>query len=262
MSLVFAAIVPHTPILIPPIGKENIKKLELTNQAYLKLASLLKKAQPDTILIISPHGNINQNNFVFNLNPQFSGDFQTFGDFSIKQNWPGEVGLTYKIREHLETKVPIQLVSITELDYGSTVPLYMLARDMPETKIIPLYYSGLPNKDHYRFGQLLKKELLISRHKIAVLASGELSHRLTKKSPAGYSPHGKKFDKKIIGLLKNKKNQALLELDQNLIAEANECGLRSILILCGILNNIEYEPQLLSYEFPFGVGYMVMNLKL
>jgi len=262
MSLVFSAIVPHTPILIPRIGKENIKKLQATKQAYLKLALLLKNSRPDTILIISPHGIISQENFTLNLSPQFFGDFQKFGDFSTKFDWPGEVGLTYRIRERLETKAPIQLVSIAELDYGSSVPLYMLLENLPKTKIIPLYYSGLPNKNHYEFGQLLKKEILISKHKIAVLSSGELSHSLTKESPAGYSPQGKKFDKKIIDLILNKKNQAIAELDQNLIDEANECGLKSILILCGILKNIEYKPRLLSYEAPFGVGYMIMNFSL
>ena len=33
-------------------------------------------------------------------------------------------------------------------------------------------------------------------------------------------------------------------------------------ILLGILEGMKYEPQLLSYESPFGVGYLTMNFKL
>jgi hypothetical protein len=37
MSLVFAAIVPHPPLLIPSIGKEAIKKIDKTKRALEKL---------------------------------------------------------------------------------------------------------------------------------------------------------------------------------------------------------------------------------
>jgi hypothetical protein len=37
MSLVFAAIVPHPPLLIPSIGKEGIKKIDKTKRALEKM---------------------------------------------------------------------------------------------------------------------------------------------------------------------------------------------------------------------------------
>ena len=73
---------------------------------------------------------------------------------------------------------------------------------------------------------------------------------------------GKKFDKKLIEYLTKAKTAEILKMDREFIAEAGECGLKSIMILLGILNNINFLPQLLSYETPFGVGYLVMNFKL
>ena len=58
-------------------------------------------------------------------------------------------------------------------------------------------FSGLSIQDHFEFGKLLKKEIINCRKKIAVISSGDLSHRLTRNAPAGYSSKGKKFDKKI-----------------------------------------------------------------
>lgn len=262
MSLIFSAIVPHPPILIPKIGKENLSRLKDTQKAYQKLAKELSNNQIETILIISPHGLIQTDAFTMNLNPQFVGNFEEFGDFTTKLSWSGDIGLAYKIRERMETRAPLQLISEENLDYGATVPLYLLTQNIPNVKIIPLYYSGLPNDAHFKFGQLLNRELLYHKEQIAVIASGDLSHRLAKDAPAGYSSKGKKFDTKIIELLQKNKSQDIINLDHKLVTEAGECGLKSIIILLGILDGMKYEPQLLSYEAPFGVGYMVMNFKL
>jgi AmmeMemoRadiSam system protein B len=259
MSLVFAAIVPHSPVLIPSIGKENLSRMEATQNSYLKLADGLLRRRADTIIIISPHGVIQADTFTMNLSPQFSGNFEEFGDFSTKKTWPGDVGLTYKIREALETSASLQLISAENLDHGASVPLYLLTQKLSNIKIAPLYYSGLSYEAHFKFGQLLQHELLSEKTRIAVIASGDLSHRLSKDAPGGYSPKAKKFDKKIIDLIAENTLDKLVDIDPDLAAQAGECGLRSILILAGAISGIKHEPKVLSYEAPFGVGYLTAN---
>ena len=56
MSIVFAAITPHAPVLIPEIGKENLKKLTKTEAALKKLEQELYAAKPESLVVISPHG--------------------------------------------------------------------------------------------------------------------------------------------------------------------------------------------------------------
>ena len=51
-------------------------------------------------------------------------------------------------------------------------------------------------------------------------------------------------------------------MKKGLIDDAHECGLRSILILQGILSKIKHDPKMLSYEHPLGIGYLVMNFIL
>ena len=109
---------------------------------------------------------------------------------------------------------------------------------------------------------MIKSKLLSSSARIAVIASGDLSHKLSKNAPAGYSPKGKKFDKKLIDCLLKKQTHEIIKFKPELIADAGECGLKSIIILLGVLEGMKYEPQLLSYESPFGVGYLTMNFKL
>jgi MEMO1 family protein len=262
MSLVFAGIVPHPPILIENIGKENLEHLENTKKAFDFLEQELYSSKPDTIILISPHGPIQPNAFTMNLSPKFTVNFEEFGDFATKLEMEGDVGLAHQIKEKIEVKTPFQAISEEKLDHGCGVPLFMLTKNIKTTKIIPIYYSGLDYNAHYLFGKNLKNELLKSKKRVAIIASGDLSHRITKNAPAGYSPKGAKFDRKLIDFLTKKKVKNILEMNHDLIHEAGECGLKAIAILMGVLEEVDCRPEKISYEAPFGVGYLVMNFRL
>jgi len=262
MSLVFASIVPHSPFLIPTIGKENHNLLKTTIESFKKLEGYLYSSNAETLIIISPHGNILSNSFTMNLSPNFEINFENFGDLTTRYAIKGDVGLAHKIRESLEIKAPIHLANDTTLDYGSGIPLYLLTQNLPNISVIPIYYSGLNQEAHFNFGKLLNREIMVSEKKIAVIASGDLSHKLSKKQAVGFSSKAVKFDKKIINCILKRKTADLFELKQNLIEEVCECGLKSISLLMGILDSVKYEPEKLSYESPFGVGYLTMYFKL
>lgn len=261
MPIIFSAIVPHPPILIPNIGKDNAKQLKQTTASYEKLKNKLELAEPDTIIVISPHGLLQAEAFSLNLCPDFSANFEDFGDFTTKKKWIGDVGLSYRIREELETKAPLQLTSQGTLDYGAAIPLFLLTEKI-KPKIIPLNYAGLNHQAHFEFGVLLGRILQRTKSRIALIASGDLSHRLTKSAPGGYSAKGKKFDKRLIEYLKSREYEKILDIDEETIEIAGECGLKSILILVGLINKIKHQPRLLSYEFPFGVGYLAMDFEI
>jgi AmmeMemoRadiSam system protein B len=261
--LTFAAITPHPPILIPTIGKENLKQVQKTENALLELEKSFFESQPDTVIVISPHGIILPDAFSIYLNPKYSGNFEQFGDLGTKLEFKADSVLAYRIKEIMEDKnIPIVLTSDTTLDHGVTVPLYFLTKRLTDISILPIGYSFLDLKTHFNFGDYLKEIILNENKKIAVIASGDLSHRLTLDAPAGYSPRGKEFDQKLIELIQNKNTAGILNLDQDLIDEAGECGLRSIVILLGLLERMNYIPKILSYEGPFGVGYLVAEFKL
>jgi AmmeMemoRadiSam system protein B len=262
--IVFSAITPHPPLLIPEIGKDNLRFVTKTSAAMTTLAQELYAAQPDTIIIISPHGPLLADAFVINMSPSFAVQFREFGDLVTQLELKGDIGLIHHYKELLEDKMPIVLVNQPDLDHGAGVPLYFLTKelDRKKIKIVPVSYSMLDYEKHYQFGIKLQQDILNDTKRIAVIASGDLSHRLTQDAPAGYSHWAKKFDETIVKKIKTKDGQGLLKLDADFIEEAGECGLRSIIILMGILNSIDYQPEVYSYEGPFGVGYMVAQLKI
>jgi aromatic ring-opening dioxygenase LigB subunit len=259
MPLIYSAILPHPPLLVPSIGKKAVDLLKVTSDSYRKIEEDLYAADPDAIIVISPHGAILEKAFSINLAPVFTASFEEFGDFGTKKTFTGNIGLSHRIRESLETQTPLQLITSEKIDYGTAIPLMSATGKLAKTSVIPMHISGLSTQEHFDFGKVLQKHLMMSQDRIAVIASADLSHALTKKSPAPYSSKGKKFDKKITDLLSEGRFEEVAAIDRGLAEEACECGLKPIALLLGAISGVNLRPQMLSYEAPFGVGYLVMR---
>jgi len=167
-----------------------------------------------------------------------------------------------RLKAMQETKLPLQLISQNNFDHGVSIPLYYLTRSNKNFRIVPVNTSLLSLNKHLSFGQAMQEAIFNSDKRYAVIASGDLSHRLSPKAPAGFSPKAKEFDKKLIQLLKKKQVDNILNIDRELLDNSAQCGLNSIMILLGALHNIEYEFEVINYESPFGVGYLVAEFKL
>lgn len=272
MSLNFACISPHPPIIIPEIGSKDAKKCQKTINALKKLSDKLAEIVPDTIIVISPHALIHADRFAVYASPKFYGDMTQFGAPEISAKFNNNLVLANNIvkKAQLENINAFMFgdpdSDYFELDHGVMVPLYYLTKKLStKTKIIPVAYSLLGKSEHFAFGQIIRDVINSTEfadEKIAVVASGDLSHRLLENTAAGFSHEGKEFDQNIVKFLANKKTQEILEMDDDFLESAGECGYRSILILLGILDGINYKPKILSYEGPFGVGYLVADFQL
>jgi len=148
-------------------------------------------------------------------------------------------------------------------DWGFNVPLYFLAKDFKGE--IQQHLIGLESPQFYfeEGKKLYDLKIKNLKLKIALIASGDLSHCLRADGPYGFHPDGPKFDKALIEALKKKDIEKILKLDE-LYPEAGECGLRSFSFLLGILetSGLKWQAKVLSYEGPFGVGYLVINFTL
>lgn len=254
--LVFAAIVPHPPESIPGIGeKEDYKAIEKTLKSFESLRLDLEKADPNTLIIISPHGHLDYYSFTINSASQLVGSFEKFGlegAYSYENNIEFSDKLAYcaslnELSTHLHEDF---------LDHGAMIPLFHLVKNI-KPKIVHLSFSLMNYDVHYRYGELIQS--LINKGlggRVAVVASADLSHRLTPDAPAGYSPTAENFDKNILHYLGSNDARSILELKEDVSREAAECGVRSILILLGILHGMPHKFELLSYERPLGIGYM------
>jgi MEMO1 family protein len=261
----FAAITPHPTVIIPSIGKNNLNLARKTVNLMKQIGEKFRAVKADTIVIVSPHGPVQYDKFMINYSPMLRGDLGSFGEqrrfvFENNRELVDEIASAAR-----EAGLPVGFVRELELDRGAVVPLHYLISEKDSNynpKFIHMSFSMLPLDYHYHFGRILGKVLQDSPQVMAVIASSDLSHRVLPGSPAGYSPQGRIFDKKVVELIQKKDVNGIVNIDADLIEEAGECGLRSIVILLGAISNLRWDARLLSYEAPFGVGYLAANINI
>jgi aromatic ring-opening dioxygenase LigB subunit len=258
--IVFAAIVPHSPLLMPTIGKEHRQKLSATLAALAEIEQALYLTKPDTICVIAPHGSRYPDAFSINLAQKYTGNFKAFGDFSTTISAKGD----FLMIDHLQRKlrdenVPFTLTSNEELDYSFSVPIQLLTSHLTNWKLIAVSPSMHDGKAHYEFGAQLKRILHSEERRVAILASADLSHKLTADSPGGASEEGPKFDAAIVEHAAANNPAPLMELSPDIVENSSQCGYRPIMTLLGTLTEINVTPKKLCYEAPFGVGYLTVR---
>lgn len=261
--IVFGAILPHSPLLIPSIGKEHRDKLAKTQGACQELEEALYLSKPDSICIIAPHGARYPDAFSINLAAKYVASLKSFGDHSTV----AEAKSDYLLIDHIQRKlrvenVPFTLTSNEELDYGFAVPLLLLTQKLKSWKLVPVSPSDHDGPSHFEFGRHLKRILHADPRRIAVIASADLSHALTPASPNGEKPEGAMFDEMVRTAIAELDPKRLLALALGSVEAASQCGYRPILTLFGALDGINVTSKLLSYEAPFGVGYATARFDL
>ena len=260
-SLVFSAIAPHPPIMVPEVGRESIARVENSIEAMAELTQRLLDSGAETVIVISPHAPLEADSFVAYQGPAVYGDFT---NFSAPDTY-FDAGVDEELLDAIKEAAAGEHYEVLdlpghELDHGTAVPLYFLFRNGWEGKVVTLGYSFLSNEDHLRFGSCIRRAIDRVGRRVAFIASGDLSHRLKPQAPAGYDPDAHVFDEQVVDALRSNAPQRITEIDHNLRRLAGECGYRSMLVAIGASSDLPLSCEVLSYEAPFGVGYLVAQL--
>ena len=142
------------------------------------------------------------------------------------------------------------------------MPLDFLSKEAVHVPLVVISMSLLDNLELYKFGMLIEEVIANSKYNVALIASGDLSHRLTRTAPAGYDPAGRDFDLIILEKAKSGQLIEVMDIDEELVERAGECGLRPIIMLAGALDRHKITSDIISYEGPYGVGYLVASFNL
>jgi MEMO1 family protein len=261
-QIVFAGLLPHAPILVPGVGGKDLVHVESTVKAMRKVASHTLAAQPDTIVLVSPHSPRRAGAFGLWSTPRLSGSLARFGSPGDQVDLP--LDSVFVDRLELETKqhgLHTWRIKEEDLDHGAVVPLHYLvaAGWKGATVIVSLNNPGEGGLDE--LGQAIAATAQNLKRRTAIIASGDMSHRLTKTAPCGYDPAGHRFDETFVGLLRDGTFGGIKQIDQALQENAAEDvvdSTRVALAASGYRTTGHHE--MLSYEGPFGVGYSVAIL--
>lgn len=268
---VFAGLSPHPPIIVPEVGRGEMEKVKKTVKAMREWAGAVREARPDSLVFISPHGCFLRDAMGYLGEREMRGSFAGFGAPQVSFRVAGNLSLAAVVAGEA-AREGVEVVSVDaadwypyapgSIDHGITVPLYYLREAGVDLSLTAFGISLLPLRTLYRFGQALGRAVEKSPQRIALIASGDLSHRLLPGAPAGYNPRGSEFDRIIKESLEMMDVERILNLPEDLIEDAGECGLRPIVMLLGALKGYQVEPEIYSYEGPFGVGYLVAGFRI
>lgn len=261
--IVFAATVPHSPLLVPSIGKEHREKLAATISAYAELEQALYLAKPDTIALISPHAHMYPDAFCGNIADTFSAGLQEFGDHGTTISAKPDFFLMDRLHRAARNEhIPFTLTSEPTLDYGFTVPLLYLVNHLLHWKLLPIAPSYLDGASHVEFGRLLKRVFHAEQKRVAIIASVDLSHHASDEAPKGKTKEGIQFDATAREALRLHDPSKLLALPTDVVNAAQQCAINPLLILLGSLDHLNVKTQELIYEAPFGVGSLCVRFDI
>lgn len=269
MSVVFCGVCPHPPIVVPEVGGDDCREVEATQQALLELGRRVKESGAETVVIISPHAPIFKDAVGINMTPVLKGDLSRFLASSVRFELKNDLALAGEIKEQaagvglavveLDKDMGRQYDIDLELDHGVTVPLYFLQKAGVELPLVHVSMAlGMPERLCF-FGLAVRRAAQSLGRKTALLASGDLSHCLAPGAPGGYNPRGEEFDREMTRLLAGPDVEGIIKMDRALVRQAGECGYHSIVMMLGALDGYDVKAQVLSYEGPFGVGYLVAS---
>lgn len=263
-------LMPHPPIIISAVGKGKEVEIQKTIDSCQAIGQEIAESDIDTIIIITPHGTVFRDGVALINTETLKGDLSNFGAKEVSFLLKINTLLTNEIIGEAE-KLNIATVALNksnakrygislELDHGAAVPLCFI-KDIEKYEIVHITYGMLTPVELYSFGIVIEKVCKKTNTRAAIIASGDLSHKLTADGPYEYSPYGEKFDSQLVDILKQGDFLKLFNLDSTLVSEAGECGLRSLYILAGTLDGKAAKADVLSYEGPFGVGYCVARFE-
>jgi MEMO1 family protein len=260
-SLVFSGIAPHPPIMVPEVGRESIAGVMNSIDAMAELTKRLIESGSESVVLISPHAPLEADSFVAYEGPEVYGDFSNFNAPDTRFAVRVDEELLSAIKRTAAAKnYDVSILPEQDLDHGIAVPLYFLLQNGWRGKVVTLGYSFLSNEDHLRFGSCIKEAVDQVGRRVAFIASGDLSHRLKPQAPAGYNPNAHIFDEEVVDALRSNAPQQIVRIDHNLRRLAGECGYRSMLVAIGASSDLPWSCEVLNYEAPFGVGYLVAQL--
>jgi AmmeMemoRadiSam system protein A/AmmeMemoRadiSam system protein B len=270
-GLLFGCIVPHPPVLLPEVGHDMAREVRATVDALRQLGQTIASYEPQTLVVLSPHGPLLRDSMAIGTAAQAEGDFGNFEAPEVTLSVACDVGLAAAIQNEC-ARVALAVTPVDRLtnpagdgrvywlDHGAAVPLHFLLPMLGDVEVVLLGYSWQPRSTHRSFGGRIRDACDASGKRVVFVASGDLSHRLIPSAPAGYDPQGRLFDEEVVAGVAAGDWERIRGLSAELVERAGVCGYNSILTLAGAMGE-GVETRVLSYEGPFGVGYLTAEVK-
>jgi len=270
-GLVFAAVRGDGGEIIPELAGRDLARMGKTRTAMKELGRRCVLARPETVVVLTPHGQMVENAISIGMTARAAGTlgerppakvftaFQTdrelarsIGNAANGQGVP-VVGIVAGESEKDAEHLPLPL------DLGALVPLWFVAHPLePRPQVIVLAPDrSLPREKLVRCGVAIAQAAQASGKRVALIASCDQGHAHDPNGPYGFDPASRVHDEAMVAAIANDELARLLEWDNDFLEAAKVDAYWQTLILAGALGHTPMTPELLSYEAPTYFGMAV-----
>ena len=269
MSIVYACIAPHPPVIVHEVGRGREEETRRTLDALDVVAREIASVDPETVVVISPHGPVQPEGAGILTAPRVQGDMRRWDAPGVRFDFENDLDAVRLIQQAAEANgLPLVAIeswddgAIEGLDWGCTVPLYYLRPGFGEARLVVVAPSYQGPQYHYKMGQAMGRALEDLGRRVVIICSADLSHCLMPGAPNGYNPAGREFDDAFQDAVATWDVDWVLGAEREFRIRAAEDAISQTAMLMGALSEHPLRPRILSYEGPFGVGYMVAAIEV
>lgn len=263
MGLSYGYVVPHSPNLVPEVGRHKTSEASRTIEAMEELGIVIAERRIRHCVIVSPHSPFMPEAFGVWQGGRLTGSMERFQAPDVTVTLDVSTELAEAVLD-VATRMELPVERMRRdwrLDRGVTVPsVYLLKTD--EVTVVPVSMSMFGVDEHWLFGTAIAKAAEEVSGTTAIISSSNLSHRITPDAPHGYSAAGAEFDGRIRDAVERGQLREILDIPEDLTREASECGYMPLIVCGGAFDGRRVKGRVLSYEAPFGIGYLVAEISL
>ena len=263
-DIAFACIAPHGGLAIPEACSPEEAGLAAATQAGMaELARRLGTAEPDVVIVLTPHGIHVDGHIAVAVGGRAAGALEETPAVSLDVPVDRELALSI-LRELAAVKVPAVGVSygsndpaaaVMPMDWGSLIPLWYLGgrRNPPLHVVLVAPARDLTPEHHLAAGAAIARAAMPAGRRAAIVASADQAHTHAADGPYGYDPGARVHDALVVSILRDGRLGRLLDIDPALIGAAKPDSWWQMVMLLGAIGT-DWRPVLLSYEAPTYFG--------
>jgi aromatic ring-opening dioxygenase LigB subunit len=259
MGLVFAAIAPHGGIAI----KDEVASV--TRAGMEELGRLFDEAQPDAVVVATPHNVHISNALGVIVASRLAGKLDGMTP-AVELDVPSDTELARRLLEGLGAAgLPAAAVSfgsndprtaVAPMDWGVLIPLWFMGgrRERPVPIVVVTPARDLPSSDHVAAGAAIASASARDDRRVALIASADHGHAHLKGGPFGYHPAAAEYDALVSGIIRANELDRLLSISPELVENAKADSWWQMLILHGATHG--WRGRFISYEAPTYFGML------
>jgi aromatic ring-opening dioxygenase LigB subunit len=255
----FCGLFPHPPIVVPDVGRERHDDCRPTYDGCREFARRLVASEPARLFVVSPHSPRATRAFGLWSGERLQGNLGRFGAPQAAVDLPNDPEALAALERAAEAhRVETWTIPSEPLDHGAVIPLWFVQEagwDGP-TSIASLPWSEDP-RTMEAFGRTVADAFVPLPGATALIASGDMTHRAIPGAPAGYHPRAVEFDRTLTELVRQGRLADIPDIDPGLRKDAAEDATDTSIIAASAIGFRPRGAEVLSYEHPFGVGYLV-----